>query len=72
MFFVKKKQMGEAIAPAKASHSFSTKDIGLFEILTFKILTKRKLTTSLVLKNPALMAKAFAGEKMTFDPEEPE
>ena len=39
------------ILNAKASHIFSTKNIGVFEILTFEILTKRLLTTSLVLNN---------------------
>ena len=39
---------------AKASHIFSTKTIGVFEILKFEILTKRYLTTSLVLNNRAL------------------
>ena len=35
----------------KASHIFSTKDTGIFEILMFEILTTRQLTTSLVLNN---------------------
>ena len=48
-FFVQK--MREAFA--KASHIFSTKNIGIYEILTFEILTKHELTTSLVLKNRA-------------------
>ena len=38
---------------AKDSHIFSTKNIGVFEILTFEILTSRLLTTSLVLNNQA-------------------
>ena len=38
---------------AKASHIFSTKQIGIFGILTFEILTSRSLTTSLVLNNRA-------------------
>ena len=38
---------------AKASHIFSAKNIGVFEILAFEILTKRKLTRSLVLNNHA-------------------
>ena len=33
---------------------FSTKNIGVFEILTFEILANRKLSMSLVLKNRAL------------------
>ena len=33
---------------------FSRKNIGIFEILTFEILTKRYLTMSLVLNNRAL------------------
>ena len=40
---------------AKASHIFSTKNNGVFEIFTFEILTKRLLTTSLVLNNRALL-----------------
>ena len=51
--------MREAFALPKASHIFSTKHIGKFKILTFEILTKGKLTTSLVLNNRALM---FLGE----------
>ena len=43
----------------KASHIFSTKNIGLFQILTFEILTKRELTTSLVLNNRAQMFEAI-------------
>ena len=39
---------------AKASHIFSTKNIGIFERLTFENLTKCQLTTSLVLNNRAL------------------
>ena len=42
---------------AKASHSFSMKNIGVCQILTFEILTKRYLTTSLVLNNRALISK---------------
>ena len=38
---------------AKASHIFSTKNIGIFQILKYEILTKRQLTTSLVLNNQA-------------------
>ena len=33
---------------AKASHIFSTKNIGKFKILRFEILMKRKVTRSLV------------------------
>ena len=36
---------------AKDSHIFSTKNNSVFVILMFEILTKRKLTTSLVLNN---------------------
>ena len=32
---------GNTNLPAKASHFFSTKNIGIFEILTIEILTKR-------------------------------
>ena len=39
IFFVKK--MREAFAMQNASHIFSTKNIGIFEILTFEILTSR-------------------------------
>ena len=37
----------------KASQFFSTKHIGLFEILNFEILTKHQLMMSLVLNNRA-------------------
>ena len=40
---------------AKASHIFSTKNISIFQISTFKILTKRYLTMLLVLNNRALV-----------------
>ena len=42
----------------KASHIFSTKNIGIFEILTFEILTSRLLTTLLVLNNSALFVNS--------------
>ena len=45
---------------AKASHIFFNKNIGIFEILTFEILTSHKLTTSLVLNNWAQTANGFA------------
>ena len=38
---------------------FSTKNIGIFEILTFEILTKRYLTMSLVLNNRPQLGKTF-------------
>ena len=41
----------------KASHIFSAKIIGIFEKLTSENLTKRLLTTSLVLNNWALDVK---------------
>ena len=44
---------------AKASYIFSTKSIGLLQILTFEILTKRYLTTSLVLNDRALVLKSI-------------
>ena len=53
-FFVDKNE--RSFCTAKASHIFSTKNIGKFKILTFEILTKRYLTTSLVLNNRALFA----------------
>ena len=53
-FFVEKNE--RSFCTAKASHIFSTKNIGEFKILTFEILTKRSLTTSLVLNNRALFA----------------
>ena len=40
-----------------ASHSFSTENIGILEKLTSENLTKRWLTTSLVLSGRALVAK---------------
>ena len=39
----------------KASHIFSTKNMGSFEILMFEILTKPLLTRLLVLNNRALV-----------------
>ena len=50
IFFVDK--MREAFA--EASHIFSTKNTGIFEILTFEILMKCQLIMSLVLNNRAL------------------
>ena len=47
---------------AKASHIFSTKNTGIFEILTFEIVTRNfneTLTTPLVLNNRALMLTVF-------------
>ena len=55
IFYVEKKERSFCIA--KASHIFSTKNIGTFHILTFEILTKRSLTTSLVLNNHVQIAK---------------
>ena len=52
IFFVEK-MTAKAFCTAKASHIFSTKNISTFELLTFKILMSRKLTTLLVLKNQA-------------------
>ena len=43
-------KMREAFVPQKLL-TFFNKNIGIFEILTFEILTKRQLTTSLVLNN---------------------
>ena len=45
--------MREAFALQKLLSFFQQKNIGVFEILTFEILTKRKLTMSLVLNNRA-------------------
>ena len=42
---------------AKASQIFSTKNIGVFEILTFEILMKSYQITSLVLNNQAQINK---------------
>ena len=39
IFFVEKNE--RSFCNAKASHIFSTKNIGIYEILTFEILTKR-------------------------------
>ena len=50
IFFVEK--MREAFALQKLL-TFFNKNIGLFQILTFEILTKRSLTMSLVLNNRA-------------------
>ena len=41
----------------KSFSYFSTKNTGIFQILTFEILTKRKLTTSLVLNYRAQVSK---------------
>ena len=62
IFFVEK--MREAFA--KASHIFSTKNNGVFQILTFEILTKHYLTMSLVLNNRALMS-SFADNLLLRD-----
>ena len=51
---------------AKASHIFSTKNIGKFKILTFEILTKHYLTMSLVLNNRAQMNKSTGKKGLTF------
>ena len=40
---------------AKASHIFATKNIGVFQIPVFEILTKRKLIMLSVLNNPVLV-----------------
>ena len=48
--------MREAFAVQKLFTFFQQKNIGIFEILKFEILTKRQLTTSLVLNNRALMS----------------
>ena len=45
--------MREAFALQKLLTFVSTKNIGIFEILTFEILTTRLRTTSLVLNNRA-------------------
>ena len=48
---------------AKASHIFSTKNIEVFQILAFEILTERLLMTPLVLNNRALCGKyIFVGQ----------
>ena len=48
------KKNERSLCNAKASHSFSAKNISIHLILTFEILTKRYLTTPLVLNNRAL------------------
>ena len=53
-FFVEKNGRSFCTA-AKASHIVSTKNICIFEKLTSEILTKRSLTTLLVLNNRALL-----------------
>ena len=45
--------MKEAFALQKLFKFFFNKNIGIFQILTFEILTKRYLTTSIVLNNRA-------------------
>ena len=47
--------MREAFALQKLLSFFSTKNIGVFEILTFEILTKGSLMMLLVLNNLALI-----------------
>ena len=54
LFFVEKNV--RILCSAKDSHIFSTKNNSVFVILTFEILTKRYLTTSLVLNNWAHIA----------------
>ena len=44
---------------AKDSHIFSTKNHIIFVIFTFEILTKRYLTTSLILNNWPQISKVF-------------
>ena len=56
-FFFLVEKMLEAFA--KASHIFTTKNIGIFEQLTFENLTKRFLTMSLVLNNRILYVGSF-------------
>ena len=41
----------------EASHIFSTKNIGIFQVLAFEILTKPLLTVSLVLNNWVQISK---------------
>ena len=52
---------------AKLLMFFSTKkNISIFEILSFEILTKRQLTTSLVLNNWAQISKFQKGRHMRY------
>ena len=51
IFFVEK--MTKAFALQKLLTFFQQKNIGIFEILTFEILTSPQLTTSLVLNDRA-------------------
>ena len=46
IFFVEKNE--RSFCTAKASHNFSTKNIGKFKILTFEILTFETLTNDVV------------------------
>ena len=61
--------MTEVFAVQKASHIFSTKNIGVLLILAFEILMKRLQITSLVLNNRALVmnekCKAWLGKHKT-------
>ena len=60
------------LCTAKDSHIFSTKNNSVFVIFMFEILTKRYLTTPLVLNNWALYAKICRDEnlKISFFPAE--
>ena len=49
IFFVEKNE--RSLCNAKASHIISTKNIGIFKILKFEILTKHYLTRLLALNN---------------------
>ena len=51
--------MREAFAMQKLLSFFQQKNIGIFERLTFEILTSRELTTSLVLNNRALRGSLY-------------
>ena len=53
--------MREAFALQELLSFFSTINIGILEILTFEILTKRLLTASLVLNNQTLVSKKNSG-----------
>ena len=49
--------------PLHCTHTFSTKNIGVFKIFTLKILTKHSLTTPLVVNNWALVFRAGYGNR---------
>ena len=61
---LKKKE--SSFCSVKASHNFSTKYVGGFQILLFEILTKCLLATLLVLNNRTLTFSVFVQRDTTF------